>query len=62
MQLARDKSVGINLSYLVFLFIGGPGVGIASTSTPMYIAEIKPKSLRGRMARFPDGRMVLRSA
>ncbi|MCW5549433.1 MAG: MFS transporter, partial [Opitutaceae bacterium] len=30
-------------------FIGGIGVGLASTISPMYIAEISPAKLRGRM-------------
>lgn len=32
-----------------FRFLGGVGIGIASISTPMYIAEITPAHLRGRM-------------
>jgi sugar porter (SP) family MFS transporter len=30
-------------------FIGGVGVGLASTISPMYIAEVSPARLRGRM-------------
>jgi sugar porter (SP) family MFS transporter len=36
-------------SFIVFRFLGGIGIGIASMSTPMYIAEITPAHLRGRM-------------
>jgi sugar porter (SP) family MFS transporter len=36
-------------TFIVFRFIGGLGIGIASISTPMYIAEITPAHLRGRM-------------
>jgi SP family xylose:H+ symportor-like MFS transporter len=32
-----------------FRVLGGIGIGIASISTPMYIAEIVPGSIRGRM-------------
>jgi len=35
--------------FIVFRFIGGLGIGIASISTPMYIAEITPAHIRGRM-------------
>jgi len=35
--------------FIAFRFIGGLGIGIASMSTPMYIAEITPAHLRGRM-------------
>jgi len=33
----------------VWRFIGGMGVGLASTVSPMYIAEIAPARLRGRL-------------
>lgn len=36
-------------AFIVFRVIGGLGIGIASISTPMYIAEITPAHLRGRM-------------
>jgi len=35
--------------FILFRFLGGVGIGIASISTPMYIAEITPAYLRGRM-------------
>lgn len=36
-------------TFIVFRFLGGVGIGIASISTPMYIAEITPAHVRGRM-------------
>lgn len=36
-------------TFIVFRFLGGVGIGIASMSTPMYIAEITPARIRGRM-------------
>jgi sugar porter (SP) family MFS transporter len=36
-------------TFILFRFIGGLGIGIASVSTPMYIAEITPADVRGRM-------------
>lgn len=36
-------------SFLFFRFIGGIGVGGASVVSPMYIAEISPAPLRGRL-------------
>jgi sugar porter (SP) family MFS transporter len=36
-------------TFVVFRFLGGVGIGIASISTPMYIAEITPANVRGRM-------------
>ncbi len=35
--------------FILFRIIGGVGIGIASISTPMYIAEITPARIRGRM-------------
>lgn len=37
------------IDFSVWRFIGGIGVGLASTVSPMYIAEISPARLRGRM-------------
>ncbi|BBO31249.1 sugar porter family MFS transporter [Lacipirellula parvula] len=34
---------------ILWRFVGGMGVGLASTVSPMYIAEISPAPLRGRM-------------
>ncbi|HWH69561.1 MAG TPA: sugar porter family MFS transporter, partial [Candidatus Sulfotelmatobacter sp.] len=36
-------------TFILFRFLGGIGIGIASMSTPMYIAEIAPAHLRGRL-------------
>jgi MFS transporter, SP family, xylose:H+ symportor len=37
------------LSFLVFRFLGGLGIGAASVASPMYIAEISPAKYRGRL-------------
>ena len=36
-------------TFILFRIIGGLGIGIASVSTPMYISEITPAHIRGRM-------------
>lgn len=36
-------------TFVVFRILGGIGVGIASMASPMYIAEITPAPVRGRM-------------
>jgi len=36
-------------TFILFRWMGGIGIGIASMSTPMYIAEIAPAHLRGRL-------------
>jgi sugar porter (SP) family MFS transporter len=36
-------------TFILFRFLGGVGIGVASIATPMYIAEIAPASVRGRL-------------
>lgn len=36
-------------SFITFRFIGGMGIGIASMLSPMYISEIAPADIRGRL-------------
>jgi len=36
-------------AFIVFRLLGGLGIGIASMATPLYIAEIAPAHLRGRL-------------
>jgi len=43
---AMPHVIGI---FILFRILGGVGIGIASISTPMYIAEITPAHIRGRM-------------
>ena len=40
---------GSMLQFIVWRFVGGMGVGLASTVSPMYIAEVAPAGLRGRL-------------
>ncbi len=37
------------MQFIIFRIIGGLGVGAASMTSPMYIAEISPAKIRGRM-------------
>jgi MFS family permease len=47
---ALGTSLPRNLvEFLVFRFIGGIGIGAASIISPMYIAEVTPFRIRGRM-------------
>ncbi len=43
---ALPQSLG---EFIIFRFIGGLGVGTASITSPLYIAEIAPARIRGRM-------------
>ncbi|WP_026475378.1 D-xylose transporter XylE [Alkaliflexus imshenetskii] len=38
--------------FVIYRFIGGVGVGLASMLSPMYIAEIAPAKIRGRLVSF----------
>lgn len=40
---------GSMVEFVIWRFIGGMGVGLASTVSPMYIAEVSPPHLRGRL-------------
>jgi len=46
-------------SFLFFRFIGGLGVGGASVVSPMYIAEISPAKVRGRLVAVTQFNIVL---
>jgi SP family xylose:H+ symportor-like MFS transporter len=45
--------------FLVFRFLGGIGVGGSSVVSPMYIAEISPARVRGRMVAITQFNIVL---
>lgn len=46
-------------SFVAFRFIGGIGVGGASVVSPLYIAEISPARLRGRLVAITQFNIVL---
>lgn len=46
-------------SFVVFRFVGGLGVGGASVVSPMYIAEISPARVRGRLVALAQFNIVL---
>ncbi|MEM1164808.1 MAG: sugar porter family MFS transporter [Planctomycetota bacterium] len=48
-----------DLSFILFRFIGGLGVGGASVVAPMYIAEIAPARRRGRLVALAQFNIVL---
>ena len=45
--------------FLVFRFVGGMGIGAASIISPMYIAEIAPFRIRGRMVSLNQFAIIL---
>ncbi len=46
-------------SFNVARFIGGVGIGVASALAPMYIAEVSPAAIRGRMVSLNQMTIVL---
>jgi len=53
---------GLASSYLVFVLfrmVGGVGIGIASALSPMYIAEVAPSHLRGRLVSLNQMTIVI---
>lgn len=47
-----EPSVGLLLVFNFYRVIGGIGVGLASAVSPMYISEIAPSDIRGRLVSF----------
>ncbi len=47
------------VSFLLFRWLGGLGVGASSVVAPMYIAEISPPRLRGRLVAITQFNIVL---
>ncbi|HVW70618.1 MAG TPA: D-xylose transporter XylE [Steroidobacteraceae bacterium] len=45
--------------FIVYRILGGVGVGIASMLSPLYIAEISPSAIRGRLVSFNQLAIVL---
>jgi MFS family permease len=46
---AVGSALANNVTFIIFRFLGGIGVGASSVVAPMYIAEISPARIRGRM-------------
>jgi len=47
-----EASVGLLMMFNLYRIIGGIGVGLASAICPMYIGEIAPAEIRGRLVSF----------
>ena len=47
-----EASVGVLLMFNLYRILGGIGVGLASAVSPMYISEIAPADIRGRLVSF----------
>ncbi|NCB24207.1 MAG: D-xylose transporter XylE [Bacteroidia bacterium] len=47
-----EPSIALLLTFNFYRVIGGIGVGLASAVSPMYISEISPANIRGRLVSF----------
>jgi SP family xylose:H+ symportor-like MFS transporter len=50
--VGSGSSMGVLWSFNIYRIIGGIGVGLASAVCPMYIGEIAPAGIRGRLVSF----------
>lgn len=57
-SLAMAFSANLTL-FILFRFVAGIGVGMASMLSPMYIAEVSPAAIRGRMVAIYQLTIVL---
>lgn len=48
-----------NIVFMIARFLGGIGVGVATVASPLYIAEISPAHMRGRLAAMFQFNIVL---
>lgn len=56
LSLAGDN---VLVSFLLYRIIGGVGVGLASMLAPMYIAEIAPSHIRGKLVSWNQFAIIL---
>ena len=54
-----EPSIGLLLMFNFYRVIGGIGVGLASAVSPMYISEIAPADIRGRLVSFNQFAIIL---
>lgn len=47
-----ESSLGLLIAFNIYRIIGGIGVGLASAISPMYISEMAPSGVRGRLVSF----------
>ncbi|MDR0421491.1 MAG: D-xylose transporter XylE [Proteiniphilum sp.] len=47
-----EPSIGLLLMFNLYRVLGGIGVGLASAVSPMYISEMAPADMRGRLVSF----------
>lgn len=54
-----EPSVGLLITFNLYRILGGVGVGLASAVSPMYISEIAPVGIRGRLVSFNQFAIIM---
>lgn len=54
-----DPSIGLLIAFNIYRILGGIGVGLASAVCPMYIGEVAPAHVRGRLVSFNQFMIIL---
>ncbi|MFP5112517.1 D-xylose transporter XylE [Bacillaceae bacterium C204] len=54
-----EPTIGLLLAFNIYRILGGIGVGLASAVCPMYIGEVAPANVRGRLVSFNQFMIIL---
>lgn len=54
-----EPTIALLLTFNLYRIIGGIGVGLASAITPMYISEVAPAAIRGRLVSLNQFAIIL---
>ncbi|WP_147536254.1 D-xylose transporter XylE [Bacillus marasmi] len=54
-----EPTVGLLIAFNIYRILGGIGVGLASAVCPMYIGEVAPAHVRGRLVSFNQFMIIL---
>jgi SP family xylose:H+ symportor-like MFS transporter len=54
-----QPTIGLLIAFNIYRIIGGIGVGLASAVCPMYIGEVAPANVRGRLVSFNQFMIIL---
>lgn len=56
---STGSNLGLLIAFNLYRIIGGIGVGLASAISPMYISEIAPSSIRGKLVSWNQFAIIL---
>ncbi|OUM64438.1 hypothetical protein PIROE2DRAFT_20524 [Piromyces sp. E2] len=55
----EESTYGVMWTFILYRILGGIGVGVASALCPMYIAEISPAEIRGKLVSWNQFAIIL---